>query len=479
MTARVYLSAGHKSSGKTTIAIGLCAALKGRGLVVQPYKKGPDYIDPLWLTQASGRPCYNLDFHTMTHEEITDCFARGARGADILVVEGNKGLFDGVAVDGSNSNAALVHQLETPAVLVIDAHGISRGVAPLVIGYRHFDPSLPIAGVILNRVGGARHEAKLRAVLETYTDVPVLGAVWDSPALAMTERHLGLVPSGEYEGAAALIATLAAAMNDYVDVDAIGALGRDLAPPVTGRASTPVRRDVRIGVARDRAFSFYYPGDLEALQDAGAEIVFFDTLHDDALPSVDGLFIGGGFPETQAQALSSNSAMRASIRRAIDSGLPTYAECGGLMYLARHLTWGDVCVPMVGVIPGDIVMQTKPVGHGYIVLRPTADHPWCPERVDPAAGLPAHEFHYSRLVNVDPGARFAYDMVRGYGIDGHKDGIVVKNLLASYAHLRDVQGCAWTRPFVDFVRAHRAQGVVRAARCGRAPQKEECDCQRL
>ena len=328
MTAHVYLAAAHKSSGKTTVAIGLCAALKGRGLIVQPYKKGPDYIDPLWLSEASGRPCYNLDFHTMSVAEITDCFTQAASGADIAVIEGNKGLYDGVALDGSNSNAALVHQLGTPVVLVIDAKGITRGLAPLLIGYRQFDPSIQIAGVILNRVGGARHEAKLRAVVETYTDVRVLGAVWDSPALAMTERHLGLVPSGEHEGAAALIANLASAINDHVDVDAISVLGTELPPLPIWPAKAPVRRDVRIGIARDRAFSFYYPGDLEAMRSAGAEIVAFDALNDTQLPDIDGLFIGGGFPETQAQALSANTAMRSAIKAAIEDGLPTYAECG-------------------------------------------------------------------------------------------------------------------------------------------------------
>lgn len=479
MTARVYLSAAHKSSGKTTIAIGLCAALRKRGLVVQPYKKGPDYIDPLWLSEASGRPCYNLDFHTMQNEEITDCFTQAADGADILVIEGNKGLFDGVALDGSNSNAALVHQLKTPVVLVIDAHGITRGLAPLIIGYRHFDPTIPIAGVILNRVGGARHEAKLRAVLKTYTDVPVLGAVWDSKALAMTERHLGLVPSGEHEGAGALIATLAAAINDHVDVDAISTLGRDLEPLPVRHASAPRRTDVRIGIARDRAFSFYYPGDLEALRAAGAEIVPFDALNDTRLPDIDGLFIGGGFPETQAQMLSANGALRAAIKTAIEDGLPTYAECGGLMYLARGITWRDACHPMVGVIPGDIVMQDKTVGHGYVVLRPTGAHPWPPGSIDPAAGLPAHEFHYSRLVNIDPSVVFAYDVVRGYGIDGHKDGVVYKNLLANYAHLRDVQGCAWTKPFVDFVRSCRVQREAGAAMGRRQSRTEERDYHHL
>ena len=463
MNARVYLSAAHKSSGKTTIAIGLCAALKASGLSVQPYKKGPDYIDPLWLTQASGRPCYNLDFHTMTVEEITQCFARASHGADICVIEGNKGLFDGVALDGSNSNAALAHTLSAPVVLVIDAHGISRGIAPLVIGYRHFDPTLPIAGLILNRVGGARHEAKLRAVLSAYTDVPVLGALQESAALAITERHLGLVPSGEWAGASAVIGRLAQVISDHVDVAAIAALGREA--PLLGRVPRikAAPRSVRIGVARDAAFSFYYPGDLEALTAAGAELVFFDTLKDTHLPDVDGLLIGGGFPETQARALAANTALRAAIRKAIEEGLPAYAECGGLMYLARSVTWQHERFPMVGVIAGDAVMEDKPVGHGYVVLKPTNAHPWTSWRAQQGKTLPAHEFHYSRLVNVDPDTVFAYEVARGHGVDGRHDGIVYKNLLAGYGHLRDVQASPWTEHFLAFVRSCRAARLDVAA----------------
>lgn len=461
MTARVYLSAAHKSSGKTTIAIGLARALSRLGHVVQPYKKGPDYIDPLWLTAAAGRACHNLDYHTMDRGEITALYESRAAGADVLLVEGNKGLYDGVALDGSNSNAALVAQLGTPVVLVIDVRGVSRGVAPLVIGYRHFDPAMPIAGVILNRVGGARHEGKLRAVLAAYTDVPVLGAVHESAELAITERHLGLVPSGEWDGAEALIARLGQAILEQVDVEAIARLGEDGRPRRVPGAAGARGADVRIGVARDRAFSFYYPGDLEALEAAGAELVFFDTLNDTRLPAVDGLFIGGGFPETEARALSANAAMRTAIREAIEAGMPAYAECGGLMYLTRRLTYEGATHPMAGVIAADTVMEARPAGHGYVGLKARPAHPWALGQ--PGVGtLPAHEFHYSHLVDIAPGTVYAYDVARGTGIAGRQDGIVHKNLLAGYAHLRDVAACPWTEAFVGFVRACRARRTAPA-----------------
>ncbi len=454
MTGALYVSAAHKSSGKTTLAIGLCAALGARGRIVQPYKKGPDYIDPLWLTAACARPCHNLDYHTMGRDEITDLYQRAAHGADLSLIEGNKGLFDGVAVDGSNSNAALARQLATPIVLVLDARGSSRGVAPLVIGYQHFDPGLWIAGVILNRVGGARHEAKLRAVLERYTDVPVWGALEDSPELTITERHLGLVPSGEWEEAQGLIERVGRAVANGVDIDALLALSQPTIRPAPTTIPAARPPDIRIGVARDRAFSFYYPGDLEALERSGARLVFIDTLHDTRLPEVDGLIIGGGFPETQAAALSANVALRAAIKDAIEAGLPVYAECGGLMYLTRRLTWQGHSFPMVGIIAADTVMEARPVGHGYARLRTQASHPWVGAGWE-AADLPAHEFHYSRLVDIDPNTVYAYEVARGTGIAGHRDGIVRHNMLASYAHLRDVAACRWTGAFMAFIRRRR------------------------
>jgi len=449
----LLVSAAHKSSGKTTLAIGLAAALRRRGLQVQPFKKGPDYIDPLWLGAAAGRDCRNLDPYLSTPESIVAAFDAACAGAEVALVEGNKGLYDGLALDGSNSNAALAKLLDLPVVLVIDARGMTRGVAPLVLGYQAFDRALRFAGVILNRVGGARHEAKLRAVLEHYTGVPVLGAVHESEALRIEERHLGLMPATEAEHAQALVARLATAIGAAVDLDrllaACGLPGAMPAAPATAARAA----NLRIGIARDRAFGFYYPEDLDCLQRAGAELVFFDTLADARLPAVDALFIGGGFPEVLAAELAANASLRAAIRAAIDAGLPAYAECGGLMYLARSIRCGDRTFPMVGALPVEVEMQSRPVGRGYVHLAPTAEHPW-PGAAPPE--LRAHEFHYSRLVSVDPGLRFAYRVLRGHGADGERDGIVFNNLLASYTHLRSVAGHDWPARFVAFARACRA-----------------------
>lgn len=465
---RFLISAAHKSSGKTTVSIGLAAALsskQGRNLSVQPFKKGPDYIDPLWLSVAAGRPCYNLDFFLSPNIELKTLFARHAHDADVCLVEGNKGLYDGLDLDGSNSNAALARLLDLPVVLVLDARGMTRGIAPLILGYQAFDPGIRIAGVILNRLGGRRHEAKLRAVIEHYTDVPVLGAVQEDDDLALVERHLGLMPVNETAQAEKHIATISERIATQVDLDRMLAISHTelaLPPPIPRWLSS--EKPVRIAIARDAAFGFYYADDLEALAAAGGQAVFFDTLNDAHLPPCDGLLIGGGFPECFLDPLETNSSLRAEIKLAIEGGLPTYAECGGLMYLARSIEWKGRKAEMVGAIPGDIRMHGKPVGRGYVVLEPNASHPWrAIEGSDQSmagkteAGkdvLHAHEFHYSSLHGMPDATRYAYAVRRGHGVDGRHDGVLIHNLLASYTHLRATAACDWPAKFVRHVRDH-------------------------
>ena len=451
---RFLVSAAHKSSGKTTLSVGLAAALARRGLATQTYKKGPDYIDPLWLAAASGRPCRNLDFHVSSREEIAASFARHGASTDVCLVEGNKGLYDGLDLHGSNSNAALAKLLGLPVVLVLDARGMTRGVAPLILGYQAFDREVRIRGVILNRLGGSRHESKLRAVIEHYTDVPVLGALHEDRAIAIIERHLGLIPANEAGAARERIAAIAAAVGRQVDLERLLEVTRSdspLAPPAPLARTAPA--GLRIGIARDRAFGFYYAGDLDALEAAGAELLFFDTLQDARLPRVDALFIGGGFPECFLAELEANAGLRAEIRARIEGGMPVYAECGGLMYLARSISWKGRRHAMVGAIPAQVVMRERPTGRGYVVLEQTEAHPW---RIGPTSEIRAHEFHYSTLENADPALRYAYRVRRGHGIDGERDGIVLKNVLASYTHLRAAGGCDWPNQFVAFARRCQA-----------------------
>lgn len=467
---RLFISAAHKSSGKTTVCIGLCAVLRARGEAVQPFKKGPDYIDPLWLGLAAGRPCYSLDPYFGTGPELRTEFAQRMRDATLGLVEGNKGLYDGLDLHGSNSNAALATQLDAPVVLVIDARGMTRGIAPLILGFQAFDPGIRIAGVILNQLGGARHEAKLRAVIEHYTNVPVLGAVQHDERMTIIERHLGLMPSNETGLARERVEAIAERIAGQVDLDRLLAVARSTSPLHAPLAPMPARSGqagapVRVGIARDAAFGFYYPGDLEALCAAGAELVPFDALRDRRLPALDGLFIGGGFPEVHVEALSANSGLRAELREAIEGGLPAYAECGGLMYLARSITWGDRRAEMVGALPVDIRMHARPVGRGYVHLRETAEGPWHATSADATALIRAHEFHYSSVENLPQDARFAYRVERGHGIDGRHDGLVHRNVLASYAHLRDVPASRWAARFVNFVRRCKAMrpDVLRTA----------------
>ena len=449
---RVLVSAAHKSSGKTAVSIGLAAELTRRGLAVQTFKKGPDYIDPMWLSAATGRNCRNLDFNLSTPRQLQLEFARHGTRADLCLVEGNKGLYDGMDLRGSNSNAALAQLLDLPVVLVLDARGMTRGVAPLILGYQAFDPSIRIAGVILSRLGGARHEAKLRAVIEHYTDVPVLGAMQEDPRLTIVERHIGLMPANEDGAAQGRIAALAAAVARQVDLERLLAATRGDALPRAAEPPAPmVRQRVRIGVARDRAFGFYYPDDLEAMERAGAELLFFDTLRDARLPRIDGLLIGGGFPEMFLPELEANAALRGEILAAIEAGMPAYAECGGLMYLARSISWRGDTRRMVGAIAGDVVMHERPVGRGYVRLAATEAHPWGGHGGE-GAEVPAHEFHYSSIEGLAADTRFAYRVARGFGTDGKSDGIVVKNLLANYAHLRSAGSHDWAARFVGFVR---------------------------
>lgn len=446
--SRFLVAAAHKSSGKTVVSTGLSRALKMRGLQVQTFKKGPDYIDPMWLSKASGRPCYNLDFNTMDTDEIQQLVSSRSENTDISVIESNKGLFDGVDLKGADSNAAMAKLIKAPVVLVVDTTGTTRGIAPLLMGYQAFDPDVDIAGVILNKVGGARHEGKLRAAVEGYTDLPILGAVHRSADLEIGERHLGLTTPSETGRFEALIDTLGWRMTDSVDLEALIKISRTapLLPLMPVPKFEQLAKGIRVGIMRDTAFGFYYPDDLEAMEAAGATLVFIDAIHDTALPDLDGLFIGGGFPETSMAALEANMEMRASVRHNIENGLPTYAECGGLMYLCDSLSWKGETRKMVGVIPGNAVMCARPQGRGQTQLLPMPDSPW-----PMSEAFKAHEFHYARVDNLPDDTRFAFEMQRGDGIRDARDGVIMHNLLAGFCHMRNTKSNPWVERFLRYV----------------------------
>jgi cobyrinic acid a,c-diamide synthase len=467
--ASFYISAAHKSSGKTTLSIGLAAAIRGRGLQVQTFKKGPDYIDPIWLSQASNRPCHNLDFFTSGEPFIRQQFQHYSQGADCVLVEGNMGLFDGISVDGSDSNAAMARLLNLPVVLVVDCSGTSGGgIAPLLNGYQQFDTRLRYAGVILNKTATERHVSKLTQFVEAYTDFTILGTVPRNPDIQLTERHLGLIPSNEMAHQSEhIIEILAEQVNQHICVDLIleqtqqpgienpdKLISQD-APGETALSPAKDQKDqqtVRIAIAQDAAFGFYYPGDLERFNELGVELVSFNALEDGSLPeAIDGLFIGGGFPETQAPQLSGNSSLMKDIKQHIEAGLPCYAECGGLMYLCKDLEVDNSLYPMCGVIPAQVNMNKKPQGRGYVILQPTDNHPWYRDNNGGETEIKAHEFHYSALHGLPEYLEYAYSIKRGTGIDGLNDGIIMHNTLASYTHLRRTDRCRWVDDFVCFV----------------------------
>jgi cobyrinic acid a,c-diamide synthase len=355
-------------------------------------------------------------------------------------------------LEGADSNAALAKQLGVPVILVIDSVGITRGVAPLLLGYRAFDPAVNIAGVILNKVGGPRHEGKLRQVIERYTDIPVLGAIHKDPRLAIEERHLGLVPGNESIEAEQRIEAIAQAVAGQVDLDALLGVAAAAQPTKAIHQDAPRRTQgaPRIAIARDRAFGFYYQEDLENLAGA-AELVAIDCLNDATLPEVDGLIIGGGFPESFITELAANRPLRQAIHNAVEAGLPVFAECGGLMYLSRSLAWNGQAGEMVGLIPGEAIMGNRPVGRGYASLTPTEVSPL---DLPTADDIPAHEFHHSHLENLPDGLDYAYKVTRGQGIDGRNDGFVHKNLIAAYCHRRGSGPRGWIAPFLAKARAY-------------------------
>lgn len=458
---RLVISATHRSSGKTTVTLGLSAALRSRGLAVQPFKKGPDYIDPMWLSEAAGRSCRNLDAYLMGEENLGRVFAQAALQADLSLIEGNTGLFDSVDVEGRGSTAALAKQLHAPVVLIVDCHGLNRGVAPLLQGYRQFDPDLPLAGVILNRVSGTRHETKLRTAIEQYCGIDILGVLPTLPQITIPERHLGLLPTKEDPACRAVIHAAAEAMAQHLDLDRLCTLAEQAPPlfftPLQAQTLTPPT--VRIGLAMDPAFTFYYPENLEALRAAGADLVPFSPMRDPHLPSVDGLYLGGGFPEVYMEALEANRALREEIRLAIEAGLPVYAECGGLMYLARRIAWKGEVREMVGALPCDVQMTAEPQGHGYVEFAETGRSSWPSFSGGNSGRLRGHEFHHSRIVNLGD-VEFAYHVTRGQGIDGRHDGILYRRVIASYAHLHSAGTPQWAARFVEFVQRQKARQVA-------------------
>ena len=418
---------------------------------MQAFKKGPDYIDPSWLSAASQSACRSLDpYFIPDPDDLRQAFLKGVRAADLSLIEGNHGLYDSLESDGRGSTAAVARSLKAPVILVVNSARTSRSIAAIVMGCQVFEPETPIAAVILNNVAQGRHEAKLRQAIETHCRIPVVGALPRLEHITIPERHLGLVPRGENGSAAPAIEACRDAVEKYVDLEAllqIAAQAPDLGARLPNNGQIPaINADpkVSIGVLRDRAFNFYYPENLEALEEAGARLVTIDSLQEAHLPEVQGLYIGGGFPEFFLQELNGNTWLRLEIREAALDGMPVYAECGGLMYLARAIHWGNRQADMVGVLPVEIEMTSQPQGHGYVQAECVRENPFF------ALGtvVRGHEFHNSRLIECGEIPGPVFKLQRGGGYGGSLDGLSLKNVLACYTHLHASGAPGWAASLV-------------------------------
>jgi cobyrinic acid a,c-diamide synthase len=460
---RLVIAAPQGRSGKTTVTLGLCAALRARGLKIQPYKKGPDYIDPSWLSEAAGRACRSLDpFFYEQPESLLQAFVASAQGADLSLIEGNHGLFDSFDATGIGSTAAVARTLDAPILLVVNAARIGRSAAAIVQGCQTFEPSTNIAGVVLNNVARGRHEARIREAIERHCHIPVVGAIPRDDNLTIPDRHLGLIPRTEEATLLSAVATCQQAVEKNLDLDMVQRIANSAPPlPASAKSQSALPKAIgarpRIGILRDRAFTFYYPENLEALEEAGAELIFINALTDTVLPTVDALYIGGGFPEIFMDELSANVSLRKSIRDSIENGLPVYAECGGMMYLSRRIAWGEKSVEMVGVLPCEIEMTDRPQGHGYVVAQVDKENPFFAK----GTTLRGHEFHNSRLVSDAHSLNTAYSISRGNGVGGGRDGILIHAVLASYTHLHVGGASEWARRLVQLARTYHEQAGSR------------------
>ena len=453
-SSRLVIAGLSGDSGKTIASLSILTALRQRGLSVSAFKKGPDYIDPAWLSLVADTVCRSLDTFMVDPEVVVRSFVTHAEKSDISVIEGNRGIFDGRDVSGTHSTAQLAKLIRAPVVLVVNAAKSTRTVAAIVKGCVDFDPDLNIAGVILNRVAGERHLKVSSDSIGEYSGLPVLGAIpnlGDDSAL-IPGRHLGLITPSEYRDGTDLQPRLREIGERFLDIDRIieiaGSAGPVSCAPADSQSVTPV--PVKIGYFKDSVFTFYYPENLEALEASGAELVPVSSLADQGLPEVDALYIGGGFPETHAEQLVRNRSMMKVVKEKALEGLPIYAECGGLIYLARSLRCGDVVYPMAGLFPIDLVMHPKPVGHGYTSLRVDTPNPFYPV----GTSLRGHEFHYSGLAEGPQGEESCMSVMSGVGLGGARDGLVRSNTLACYTHVHADGVKSWASAMVSRAADH-------------------------
>ncbi|MCD4722391.1 MAG: hydrogenobyrinic acid a,c-diamide synthase (glutamine-hydrolyzing) [Desulfobacula sp.] len=449
-------------SGKTIISLGIIAAWKGKGFKVSPFKKGPDYIDAGWLSKAAGRSCYNLDTFLCTPPIVKQSYQENSKHCDIAVIEGNRGLYDGIDTDGSTSTAELAKLMKLPVLLVLDCTKSTRTMAALLMGCMKFDPDIKICGVILNRIAGKRHEGKVRANIEKFCNIPVFGSVPKLKSKDFPERHMGLVTSEEHIFSDQAIKAVLKVARDNIDLDG-------LYEAVTGEyystdseaivhadfseVKSTQSESVTIGIIRDSAFQFYYPDNIDALKNLGADIVFISPLLEESIPDVHAIYMGGGFPETHAPQLAGNKAFRDNLRKLSLNGLPIYAECGGLIFLGQSIRLGDQNFPMSGILPIKFGLSKRPQGHGYTKVEVVNENPFFKK----GEILKGHEFRYSSIMDIDyQDHEMAFKMERGKGILDKKDGFFKNNTFGTYTHIHALGSPSWAPSLVKKAREFKA-----------------------
>jgi cobyrinic acid a,c-diamide synthase len=432
--SRIVISGLSGDSGKTVVSCGLLASFINRGLQVIAFKKGPDYIDSAWLSFVSGKPARNLDSYLMGFPVVKNSFIKNSVSDGINVIEGNRGLFDGVDISGTHSTAELAKALDAPVIIVQNITKVTRTAAANILGCLKLDPDLNIVGVILNQVAGERHGKVAKEATEEITGVPVIGIIPKlSTKFILPSRHLGLITPEEFE----VSKILELSQN-------VASLNYDSEVRIKSNHSNKQTK-IKIGYFRDQSFSFYYPENLELLVEAGAELIPISPASQNKLEDLDALYIGGGFPETNLKSLAANNSMFLDLKKLVEDGLPVYAECGGLMYLAKEIQWKGNSYSLSGILPIKIKMFDKPQGHGYSEVVVDSENSF----FDPGIHIKGHEFHYSKIIEFNPDLKSSLSVLRGSGCFNNRDGLTYKNLFASYLHVHALATPEWVKGIIN------------------------------
>ncbi|MDP3732788.1 MAG: cobyrinate a,c-diamide synthase [Candidatus Omnitrophota bacterium] len=447
---RIIIAGTHSGVGKTTLTLGMISALRKRGVSVQAFKTGPDYIDPTYHSEASGRICGNLDSWLLSKDAIIELFKRRAEDVDFSIIEGVMGLYDGLKDTDLGSTAHLAKILNCPVILILDARSLSRSAAAIALGYKEFDRNVNIAGIVLNNIASINHYNYIKAAIEKKTRISVLGSLPRDPNLKLSQRHLGLVPLEEKKLHFSFYQKLSKLVEANINLTRLLEIGRQAkslpCPKEIIFKKEPLKDRVTIAVAKDEAFNFYYQDNLDILSHLGADIVTFSPLKDRELPkAIDGLYIGGGFPELFASGLSKNKALKSSIYKKSEEGLPIYAECGGLMYLVESiLDFKKRRFPMVGIFKCTIGMGEKLNRLGYVNVRIINDN-ILGRKEDRNK---AHIFHWSHLADIPKNASFAYEIIKDKNNIMY-DGLIKRSVLAGYAHLHFASNLNFAKNFIN------------------------------